>query len=88
MEFPSQKGEVGQLHQAASVAPAQPDFISAATGRFEGNLISIGRELRTTFSPRGRYELIGSTGRNQRVEMSPPDVLVPSSAAHRPIGFL
>ena len=57
--------------------PAQPDFISAAPGRFEGNLISIGRELRTTFPPRGRYKLIGSTGRNQRVEIPPPDVLIP-----------
>ena len=45
--------EVVPLHQAATVAPAHPDFVSTAAGGFERNLISISRCLRTTLSSGG-----------------------------------
>src|SRR5713101_7530580 len=75
-------GEVGKLHEVTSVASAHPDFISAAAGRFEGNLTSIWRELRTTFSPCRGYELVGRTGRNQRDNIPSPDVLIIPPALH------
>src|SRR6516225_69599 len=43
----SQRVEVGQLSEVTSIAPAHPDLIGTAAGGFEGNLTSIGRELRT-----------------------------------------
>src|SRR6185437_4323763 len=67
--------EAGELNQATSVAPAHPDFVSAATGRFKGDLASIRRELGTTFYSCCKYESIGRTGRNRnRMELPSPDV--------------
>src|SRR4029077_8321302 len=55
-------------------ALTHPDFISAATGRFERNPTSIRRELRTAFHSCGMYEPVGCACRNQRIEFPSPDV--------------
>jgi hypothetical protein len=68
--------EVGELNQTGSVASGHPDFISAATGRFEGDLTSIRRELRTAFHSSGMYKPVGQTGRTGRnlgIELPSPD---------------
>src|SRR6478672_599137 len=61
----SRRVEVGELNDFTPIASAHPDFIGSATGRFESNLTSVRRELRTTLHPCRRYESVGRAGRNQ-----------------------